>query len=149
MTECQDCHAPVRFVLLGLKEDGSNKWSSPLDLEKREVKERKTKGAEPFVHQGYVLTEYFTIHQCPQRQQRLDKERHARQERQARARTTDEAWVEALKRHCPRCEEPPESRCINLTHVRLGRPAQSTRRPHAERLPFGWYDQHRGEVDAP
>jgi hypothetical protein len=127
----------VRFVLLpGLKEDGSKRWSPPLDLEKRDVRARRTTKA--FVDGGYTVTETFVIHNCPEREAAQARALLVSQNREIRARHTEEAWVEALKRPCPKCEAETGARCSNLTDVRLGRPVQITRWPHVERLPPGW-----------
>lgn len=141
MTACQDCGQDVRFVLLGLKPDGSNKWSPPLTLADRTVKERKTKGSEPFAHQGYTVTETFTIHDCTERQERMAEQLVRKQRAEQIAGRSEQAWVEALKRECPKCEIHAGHRCVNLTDVRLGRPRRDTRWPHAERLPPGWTEQ--------
>jgi hypothetical protein len=147
MSDCQDCKQPVRFVLLGTNEDGSNKWSPPLDSQSRSVKE--TQGKQPFARTGYVQTEVFTFHNCPEREAAQAERFKRAQAREARARTTDEAWDEALKRICPKCRAVDGKRCLNLTDVRLGYPAnevRETRHPHAERLPVGWYTDHPVEV---
>lgn len=141
-SNCGDCGVHVRFLLLGEKEDGSRRWSPPLDLEFHEVVERKAKGAEPFEHQGYALTETFTIHNCQARVTREAEQRKDGQRRYARAVSTDEAWVVALERDCPRCFASGGSRCFNLTDVRLGAPTiRITRWPHTERLPPGWQEE--------
>lgn len=148
MADCQDCRQPVRFLLLGTKEDGSNKWSQPLDLADRIVMERASQGAQPFVHQGYVQTETFTLHNCPERQAAQAGRLRVRQEREARARTTSEAWEEALKHNCSKCGRRANERCINLSDVRRGYASpHETRHPHAERLPPGWYSQHQAVAD--
>lgn len=142
MNECRDCGLPVRFLLLGQQDDGSNRWSPPLNVESREITERKAKTSEPFAHQGYEQTERFVLHDCPERRAAKVRQDEAAVMRQVRARQTDEAWDEALKRDCPRCGAFPEHRCLNLTDVRLKRhPFQHTRHPHAERLPFGWAEE--------
>lgn len=142
MNACRDCGQPVRFLLLGTKDDGANHWTLPLDSEARIVVQRPDSPDEPFAHQGYAQTETFTLHDCPEsRQAKIVKDEQAVM-RQVRARQTDEAWTEALKRVCPRCEVPRDVRCLNLTDVRLGRAPAHTRHPHADRLPFGWAERN-------
>lgn len=137
MSTCRDCKGEVRFVLIS-EVDGERQWSPPLEPKRRAFFRRPERGGKPFATE-YVLTEVFTLHDCPQREAMKEREQKVFAHRQSRARASEAAWVEALTRACPDCEQPTGERCINMADRRYRRPEpRITRWPHPSRLPSDW-----------
>lgn len=121
-------------------DEQARQWSLPMELVKREITRPRAKG---FEYADIVVRTRYTHHDCPEgrlwRAEQRKREQAIYAIRQDAARRTDEAWVEALTRTCPKCGEPSRERCINLSDKKRGvDPPRETVWPHTERLPEGW-----------
>lgn len=143
MSTCSYCGIYVRFLVLGEIEemDGKKIWSPPLSPVESKAKP-VTKGLAPFAQPTeYLLTERYEVHDCEQgKVAQADREQRYAQTLEQRRRTQD-AWVEALKRTCPKCHAVRRARCLNLSDVRYGKEPREVSWPHAERLPEDWFAQ--------
>lgn len=138
MSACSYCGVYVRFLILG-EVEGKRIWSPPLSPVDSKVK-AKTKGLAPFEQPTeYRLTETYEVHVCEEgRVVQAQREQSYAMALEGR-RKTEEAWTEALKGACPKCEAAPRCRCINLSDFRNNRAeVREVRYPHVERLPEGW-----------